>query len=250
MIDSGNSGEPDHDGEMNQDGNGAATTHRRHPAAEGKTTPAARLAQFSSGLSEPFIRRPVMTMMLTLSVIVFGIITYKQLAVNDLPAVDYPIIQVSVAYPGANPETMANTIATPLEKQFTQIPGLTLSTSSSTQGSTNITLQFDLDKSIIDAATDVQAAIQRAGGQLPNDLPQQPQFQKSNPNDQPVMYIALTSDTLSDGELYKYATSQVQQRVNILPGVSQVQIFGVKSAIRIKVDPSALATRNITLDEL
>lgn len=209
-----------------------------------------KLVQFSSGLSKPFIERPVMTMLLTASLIVFGILTFKQLAVNDLPAVDYPVISVSASYPGANPETMANTIATPLEKQFTQIPGLTLSTSSSTQGSTNITLQFDLDKSIIDASTDVQAAIQRASGQLPNDLPQPPQFQKSNPNDSPVMYIALTSDTLSDGDLYKYATSQVQQRINILPGVSQVQIFGVKSAIRIKVDPSALASRNITLDEL
>jgi HAE1 family hydrophobic/amphiphilic exporter-1 len=216
----------------------------------GEKTPGGKLVQFSSGLSKPFIERPVMTMLLTASLIVFGILTFKQLAVNDLPAVDYPVISVSASYPGANPETMANTIATPLEKQFTQIPGLTLTTSSSTQGSTNITLQFDLEKSIIDAATDVQAAIQRAGGQLPNDLPQQPQFQKTNPNDQPVMYIALTSDTLSDGDLYKYATSQVQQRINILPGVSQVQIFGVKSAIRVKVDPSALASRNITLDEL
>src|SRR5213079_2222288 len=216
----------------------------------GEKTPGGKLVQFSSGLSKPFIQRPVMTMLLTASLIVFGILTFKLLAVNDLPAVDYPVISVSASYPGANPETMANTIATPLEKQFTQIPGLTLTTSSSTQGSTNITLQFDLDKSIIDASADVQAATQRASGQLPNDLPQPPQFQKSNPNDQPVMYIALTSDTLSDGELYKYATSQVQQRVNILPGVSQVQIFGVKSAIRIKVDPSALASRNITLDEL
>src|SRR5204863_8574520 len=99
-------------------------------------------------------------------------------------------------------------------------------------------------------ATDGQAAIQRATGQLPSDLPSPPTFAKTNPNDQPVMYIALTSDTLTDGDLYKYATTQVQQRVNILPGVSQVQIFGVKSAIRIKVDPSALASRNITLDEL
>ena len=114
--------------------------------------------------------------------------TYKQLAVNDLPAVDYPVIQVTCSYPGANPETMANTIATPLEKQFPQIPGLDIITSSSTQGNTNITLQFDLDKSIIDAATDVQAAIQRATGQLPNDLPSPPTFQKTNPNDQPVMY--------------------------------------------------------------
>src|SRR4030088_245394 len=250
MIDSGNSGKPDHDGELNQDGNGAATPHRRHPAASGKATPAAKLAQFSSGLSEPFIRRPVMTMMLTLSVIVFGIITYKQLAVNDLPAVDYPIIQVSVAYPGANPETMANTIATPLEKQFTQIPGLTLTTSSSTQGNTSITLQFDLSKTIDSAATDVQSAIQRATGQLPNDLPSPPTFVTTNPNDQPVTYIALTSDTLTDGDLYKYATTQVQQRINILPGVSQVQVYGVKSAIRIKADPGVLVSRNLTMSDL
>src|SRR3954454_18443567 len=216
----------------------------------GEKTHGGKLVQFSSGLSKPFIQRPVMTMLLTASLIVFGFLTFKQLAVNDLPAVDYPVITVSANYPGANPETMANTIATPLEKQFTQIPGVTLTTSSSTQGSTNITLQFELDKSIIDASTDVQAAIQRASGQLPPDLPSPPRFEKSNPNDQPVMYMALTSDTLSDGDLYKYATSQVQQRINILPGVSQVQIFGVKSAIRIKVDPAALASRNITLDEL
>ncbi len=191
-----------------------------------------------------------MTMLLTVSVVVFGILAFNRLAVNDLPAVDYPVIQVSVSYPGANPETMANTVATPLEKQFTQIPGITLSTSTSTQGNTNITLQFDLDKSVDAAATDVQAAIQRASGQLPPDLPSPPRFEKSNPNDQPVFFIALTSDTLTDGDLYKYATSQVQQRINILPGVSQVQIYGVKSAIRIKANPGALATRNMTFDEL
>jgi HAE1 family hydrophobic/amphiphilic exporter-1 len=238
----------DHDGHNEEKAAPGEPDPQNGGVAAGKTK--GKLVQFSSGLSKPFIERPVMTMLLTASLIVFGILTFKLLAVNDLPAVDYPVISVSASYPGANPETMANTIATPLEKQFTQIPGLTLTTSSSTQGSTNITLQFDLEKSIIDASTDVQAAIQRAGGQLPNDLPQQPQFQKSNPNDQPVMYIALTSDTLSDGDLYKYATSQVQQRINIVPGVSQVQIFGVKSAIRIKVDPSALSSRNITLDEL
>jgi HAE1 family hydrophobic/amphiphilic exporter-1 len=238
------------DGHDGADAVSEAGAPRRHRHEAGKETPAAKLVQFSSGLSRPFIQRPVMTMLLTASVIVFGILTYRLLAVNDLPAVDYPVIQVTANYPGANPETMANTIATPLEKQFTQIPGLTLTTSSSTQGTTNITLQFDLSKSIVDAATDVQAAIQRASGQLPNDLPSPPQFQKTNPNDQPVMYIALASETLTDGELYKYATSQVQQRINILPGVSQVQIFGVKSAIRIKADPGALASRNITLDEL
>ena len=216
----------------------------------GEKTPAGKLVQFSSGLSKPFIQRPVMTMLLTVSIIVFGIITYKELAVNDLPAVDYPMLQVNASYPGANPETMANTIATPLEKQFTQIPGLTLSLSSSSQGSTNITLQFELSKSIDAAATDVQSAIQRASGQLPSDLPSPPTFTKTNPNDQPVMYIALTSDTLTDGDLYKYATTQVQQRINILPGVSQVQIYGVKSAIRIKANPGALASRNLTLDDV
>src|SRR6476660_7940968 len=124
-------------------------------------TPAKKLVQFSSGLSRPFIHRPVMTMLLTASIIVFGVLTYNQLAVNDLPAVDYPVIQVSVSYPGANPETMADTIATPLEKQFTQIPGLDLTTSTSSQGNTQITLQFDLSKGIDAAATDVQSAIQR-----------------------------------------------------------------------------------------
>src|SRR6202171_3986631 len=114
--------------------------------ADDKKTLATKLVQFSSGLSKPFIQRPVMTMLLTASIVVFGILTYKQLAVNDLPAVDYPVISVSASYPGANPETMANTIATPLEKQFTQIPGLTLTTSSSTQGNTSLTLQFDLSK--------------------------------------------------------------------------------------------------------
>ncbi|HEX3230644.1 MAG TPA: efflux RND transporter permease subunit, partial [Pyrinomonadaceae bacterium] len=255
MIDPANNGEPNSDGGPNQDGNGAgspgaAKPHDRLKSTDGKSTTAAKLAQFSSGLSAPFIRRPVMTMLLTASIIVFGIITYKQLAVNDLPAVDYPVIQVSASYPGANPETMANTIATPLEKQFTQIPGLTLTTSSSTQGNTSITLQFDLSKTIDSAATDVQSAIQRATGQLPIDLPSPPTFVKTNPNDQPVTYIALTSDTLTDGDLYKYATTQVQQRINILPGVSQVQVYGVKSAIRIKADPGALVTRNLSMADL
>lgn len=242
MADSENNG-----GEPNGD---AWTPGQHGHQTAGEKTLSGKLVQFSSGLSLPFIKRPVMTMLLTTSIIVFGILTFKLLAVNDLPAVDYPVISVSANYPGANPETMANTIATPLEKQFTQIPGLTLSTSTSTQGSTNITLQFDLGKSIDSAAIDVQAAIQRASGQLPNDLPSPPRFEKSNPNDSPIMYIALTSDTLTDGDLYKYATSQVQQRITILPGVSQVQIFGVKSAIRVKVDPGALASRNITFDEL
>ncbi|HEY4757739.1 MAG TPA: efflux RND transporter permease subunit, partial [Chthoniobacterales bacterium] len=209
-----------------------------------------KLTQFSSGLSRPFIERPVMTMLLSASVLVFGLISYNQLSVDDLPAVDYPVISVSASFPGADPVTMANTIATPLEKQFTQIPGISLIASNSSQGNTNITIQFDLSKSIDGAASDVQSAIQRAQGQLPADLPSPPTFTKANPNDQPVMYVALTSDTLTDGELYRYGTTEVSQRINILPGVSQVNIYGVKGAIRVKVDPGKLATRDMTFDEL
>ena len=243
-----------HDG---SDGGGNGSGHGEpnrvsSDGATGKVRSGAvqKLTQFSSGLSRPFIQRPVMTMLLTASIIVFGIITYQQLAVNDLPAVDYPVIRVHASYPGANPETMANTVATPLEKQFTQIPGLDLTTSSSTQGSTSITLQFNLSKSIDAAATDVQSAIQAASGQLPNDLPSPPTFTKSNPNDSPVMYLSLTSATLSSGELYRYATTEVQQRINILPGVSEVNVYGVKSAIRIKVDPGKLTARGMTFDEV
>src|SRR5947199_988606 len=203
-----------------------------------------------TGLSGPFIRRPVMTVLLTLSIIVAGIVTYNKLAVNDLPAVDYPIIQVTCAYPGADPVTMANNIATPLEKQFLQIPGLDIITSQSSQGNTSLTLQFVLSKSITDAATDVQAAIQRATGKLPIDLPSPPTFTKTNPNDQAVDLLGLSSDTLADGDLYKYASRVVAQRMSILPGVSQVNIYGVQGAIRIKADPAALASRGLTMDDL
>src|SRR6059036_3401405 len=217
----------------------------RHPAPAAKLVPVK-----GTGLSGPFIRRPVMTILLTLSVIVAGITTYNQLAVNDLPAVDYPIIQVTCAYPGADPVTMANNIATPLEKQFLQIPGLDIITSQSSQGNTSLTLQFVLSKSITDAATDVQAAIQRATGKLPIDLPSPPTFSKTNPNDQAVYLLGLMSDTLTDGDLYKYASTAVAQRISILPGVSQVNIYGVQGAIRIKADPAALASRGLTVDDV
>jgi HAE1 family hydrophobic/amphiphilic exporter-1 len=218
---------------------------------KGGTPQSAKLVPVKgTGLSGPFIRRPVMTVLLTLSVIVAGIATYNKLAVNDLPAVDYPIIQVTCAYPGADPVTMANNIATPLEKQFLQIPGLDLITSSSNQGNTSLTLQFVLSKSITDAATDVQAAIQRATGKLPIDLPSPPTFSKTNPNDQAVYLVGLMSDTLTDGDLYKYASTVVAQRMAILPGVSQVNIYGVQAAIRIKADPAALAARGLTMDDL
>src|SRR5580704_1465108 len=236
------------------DGNGERESQDRHrvrSTSEGGTPQSPKLVPVKgTGLSHPFIQRPVMTVLLTLSVIVAGIATYNKLAVNDLPAVDYPIIQVTCAYPGADPVTMANNIATPLEKQFLQIPGLDIITSQSTQSNTSLTLQFVLSKSITDAATDVQAAIQRATGKLPLDLPSPPTFSKTNPNDQAVYLIGLMSDTLTDGDLYKYASTVVGQRIAILPGVSQVNIYGVQGAIRIKADPAALAARGLTMDDL
>src|SRR3977135_1753165 len=219
--------------------------------ARPKKPPLQNLFQVTgSGLSGPFIRRPVMTILLTLSIIVAGLATYNKLAVNDLPAVDYPVISVTCSYPGANPTTMANNIATPLEKQFLQIPGLDIITNASTQTNTSFTLKFNLNKSLTDAATDVQAAIQRATGKLPTDLPSPPTFTKTNPNDQAIMLVALLSDTLTDGDLYKYASTAVQQRIAILPGVSQVNVFGVQAAIRVKADPAALASRGLTMDDL
>jgi HAE1 family hydrophobic/amphiphilic exporter-1 len=201
-------------------------------------------------LSEPFIRRPVMTAVLTAAVVLFGVFAYRQLPVNDLPAVDYPVIQVQADYPGASPDTMANNIATPLERQFMQINGLDLVTSQSTQGHVSLTLQFDLDKNIDAAATDVQTAISQATGSLPVDLPSPPTFSKTNPNDQPILYIGLTSDSVTAGQLYDYGSTQVGQRISILPGVSRVAVYGTKSAVRIKADPSAMWARGISVDDL
>jgi len=191
-----------------------------------------------------------MTVVLTVSAVVFGVLAYMQLPVNDLPAVDYPVIQVNVGYPGASPETVASNIATPLERQFMQIPGLELITSKSTQGNCSLTLQFTLSKSVDAAATDVQAAISRATGSLPQDLPSPPTFTKTNPNDQPILYIALVSDSMTAGQLYDLANTQVAQRITIINGVSQAQVYGTKSAVRVKADPSALAARNMSVEDL
>ena len=200
--------------------------------------------------SELFIRRPIMTLLLTISITAFGIQVFRQLPVNDLPAVDYPVIQVSVTYPGASPETMANTCATPLEKQFLQIPGLELVTSTNQTGQSTLVLQFALDKRLGDAATDVQAAISRAQGFLPTDLPQPPSFQKTNPNDQPIYYIALVSDTMTEGDLYDYGNTQLGQQIAIINGVSQVQVYGARSAIRIKVQVNQLSSLGLTMTDV
>ncbi len=203
-----------------------------------------------SSLSEPFIRRPAMTTLLTVTVILFGVLAYFKLPVNDLPAVDYPVITVNVVYPGASPTTMANNVATPLERQFMQISGLELVTSSNSQGHSSFTLQFSLNKSIDAAATDVQTAISQASGSLPTDLPSPPVFAKTNPNDQAILYVALSSNSITAGKLYEYASTQVSQRVSIVNGVSRVDVYGTKAAIRIKADPELLAARGISIDDL
>ncbi len=201
-------------------------------------------------LSEPFIKRPVMTVLLTVASILFGVLAVKAMPVNDLPAVDYPVIQVQCSYPGASPETMANNVATPLEKQFMQIPGLEIVTSTSGQGISSFTLQFSLEKSLDAAATDTQTAISQASGNLPTDLPSPPTLSKTNPNDQPIMYIALFSSSATKQQLYDFANTQAGQRISIVNGVSRVQVYGSPAAVRIKADPSALASRGLTMDDL
>src|SRR5215831_15428448 len=200
--------------------------------------------------SELFIRRPIMTLLLTISITLFGVEAFRQLPVNDLPAVDYPVIQVQCSYPGASPETMANTVATPLEKQFLQIPGLDLVTSTNQTGQSTLVLQFSLDKSLGDAATDVQAAISRAQGFLPTDLPQPPSFTKTTPNDQPIFYIALVSDTMREGDLFDYGNTNLGQQIAIINGVSQVQVYGARTALRIKVDVNKLSSLGLTMTDL
>ncbi len=201
-------------------------------------------------LSAPFIRRPVMTTLVMASFIAFGLAAYQKLPVSDLPNVDFPTIQVSASLPGASPETMAASVATTLERQFSTIAGLAAMNSTSGQGLTQITLEFDLDRNIDAAAQDVQSAIAASGGQLPPNMPTPPTFRKVNPADQPIVYFALTSPTLPLSDLNRMGNDIVAQRIATIPGVAQVQVFGAqKYAVRIELDPQALAARGIGLDE-
>ena len=202
-------------------------------------------------IAEPFIRRPIMTTLVMAAILIFGVIAYQSLAVSDLPNVDFPTIQVAASLPGANPDTMAAAVATPLEKQFSTIAGIDSMTSTSTLGSTNITLQFDLSRNIDAAAQDVQAAIARVEGQLPPNMPSPPTFQKVNPADQPVFFLALSSNTLPLSTVDQYAETLLGQRISMVKGVAQVQVFGSqKYAVRIQLDPRSLAARQIGIDEV
>jgi len=202
-------------------------------------------------LAELFIRRPVMTTLVMSGILLFGIMGYRLLPVSDLPNVDFPTIQVSASLPGANPETMASSVATPLEKQFSTIAGLDSMTSTSGLGFTNVTLQFTLDRNIDAAAQDVQAAVSAAGRQLPRDMPAPPSFQKVNPADAPILILALTSPTLPLSDLDEYGETLLAQRISMVSGVAQVQVYGAqKYAVRIQVDPDALSSRGISLDDV
>ncbi len=201
-------------------------------------------------LAEPFVRRPVMTSLLMLALILFGLMGYKRLPVNSLPTVDFPTISVTANLPGAAPETMASAVATPLEKQFTAIAGLDSLNSTSTQGITQITLQFALERDIDAAAQDVQTAIAAAARNLPPDMPTPPTFRKVNPAEISVYTLSLTSELLPLSTINEYADS-IARRCSMLEGVAQVNIFGAqKFAVRVQIDPSRLAARGIGLDEV
>ena len=202
-------------------------------------------------IAEIFIKRPVMTTLVMLGILLFGIMGYRLLPVSDLPNVDFPTIQVSASLPGASPETMASAVATPLEKQFTTIAGLDNMSSSSSQGTTQITLQFNLSRNLDAAAQDVQSMIAAAAGQLPPEMPSPPSYQKVNPADSPIVYMTLTSSTLPLSQLDEYGETFIAQRISTIPGVAQVQVYGPqKYAVRIQLDPNALATRGIGIDEV
>ncbi|MDZ8096829.1 MAG: efflux RND transporter permease subunit [Nostoc sp. DedQUE05] len=202
-------------------------------------------------LSEPFIRRPIMTTLVMAAILIFGFMSYRLLPISDLPSVDYPTIQVSASRPGASPETIAASVARPLEKQFSSIAGLDSLNSTSTLGQTQITLQFNLSRNIDDAAQDVQAAISGASGQIADDLPNPPTYSKVNPADQPILYLYLDSPTLPLSQVDNYAETYLAQKLSTINGVAQVAVYGSqKYAARIQLDPQQLAARQIGLDQV
>ena len=202
-------------------------------------------------ISEPFIRRPVGTSLLAIGLLLLGMVAYRFLPIAPLPQIDFPTIQVSASLPGVDPETAATSLAAPLERRFAQIAGASEITSSSNIGGSQLTIQFDLDRSINGAARDVQAAINAAGGELPLNLPNPPTYRKVNPADSPVMILAMTSDTVPLSEVYNLADQVLGQRLSQVDGVSQVSINGgAKSAVRIQVNPAVLASMGMSMEDI
>src|SRR6202140_2081224 len=211
----------------------------------------ARASKERHGISELFIRRPITTTLVMVGIVLFGLIGYEALPVSDLPTVDYPTINVNAGLPGANPETMAASVATPLERQFSGIAGIDSINSTNSQGSTSITLQFNLSRNIDAAAQDVQTAISSALPQLPPGMPSPPGLRKVNPADSPILFMSLNSDVLSLPQVDEYAETLIAQRISMVEGVSQVQVYGaMKYAVRAQLDPAALADRGIGVDDV
>jgi HAE1 family hydrophobic/amphiphilic exporter-1 len=205
----------------------------------------------SSGVSAPFIRYPIATSLLMVGVLFVGLVAYPSLPIAPLPQVDFPTIQVSATLPGASPETMASSVAQPLERQFAQIPGVAQLTSTSSLGSTSVTIQFDLNRAIDGAANDVQAAINAAGGQLPKNLPSPPTYRKVNPADSPIMILSATSDTMPLIDVNDAIDSQLAQQLSQITGVAQVTIGGQqKPAIRVQIDPAKLVAKGLGLEDV
>ncbi len=201
-------------------------------------------------LSKIFIERPIMTTLVMVFILFFGIFAYRSMPVSDLPSVDFPTIQVSVSYPGANPDTMSNSIATPLEQNFMTIDGLQTLFSTSNTGSTTIVLQFGLHKDINAAATDVESKISATLPQLPKNLPNNPTYQKVNPTSTPVLYFAVMCPTMTLGTLYDYANTFLGEHLSMVDGVSQVSAYGSAYAVRVQIDPQKLAAKNIGIDQV
>ena len=202
-------------------------------------------------LSELFIRRPVMTTLVTLGIIIFGLMSYVLLPISALPHVDYPFISVSASLPGATPDTMASAVAAPLERQFTEIAGLNSFNSTSSTGSTNISLQFDFSRRVDDAAKDVQSAISAVAAQLPPGMPKPPSYRKVNPSVAPILYLYLYSKTLPISKVDDAAEITIAQPISMINGVAQVQVYGQKQyAVRIQLDPQQLAARGVGLDQV
>jgi len=202
-------------------------------------------------ITEVFIKRPVMTALVMIGIILFGIAGYRALPVSDLPNVDFPTLQVSASLPGASPETMASAVATPLERQFATISGIDSMTSSSGVGATSITIQFVLERSIDGAAADVQNAVAAVLRKLPPGMPAPPTVQKVNPAESPVILLAMSGPRLKLSQVDEYAENLMAQRISMINGVSQVGVFGAqKWAIHVQLDPSLLAARRIGIDEV
>ena len=202
-------------------------------------------------LSQLFIQRPIMTVLVCFAIVLFGTVAFRALPVAALPSVDYPTIEVDAFLPGASPETMASTVATPLEREFSTIAGIQQMSSTNSQSSTSITVQFTLDRNIDAAAQDIQAHISSASGRLPSSMPRPPSYQKVNPAERAVLYLSLNSDSLPLYTVTDYADIMLAQRISMVSGVSRVQVFGEqKYAVRVQVDPDKLAAHNIGIDEV